>query len=424
MFKKILLLTIGLFLIAVAAGLFVIAPYHIYTLTLTEGVNTRFLLMNPSRSVFYDGQEFEFFSKEENLSEDGSLYKVFHFSNFQMPLPLNHPSFSIIPSIEIESTGPRLGGHFLDGRNNELFSFMIEKTYKFETVSGDQKLFSLPIFRNHIQRKTDEEVWRDLFSKKLSLPSNIGKSFYESLMELREVSYSDLVYNLYVLYNRSHLFPKNIKRISFDAKSGNGLVEIASSDPRFRVERLYLIDKGIIYSITIKTNIGNIVAENFRSKLLRETIYKGSTIDSAIPIYAQYKSITYSNRIDQQGMTYLFAAWSHDLINREYVRVIILFLERGKQNLKYLKPFYEYAYKKFGSNLSGTSEILLETAEEKLKRKLKEELENEIKKEEMLNKPKFEGSFNSPDEKIKFYLQKAKENKNNSDDLEKVLIQE
>jgi len=64
------------------------------------------------------------------------------------------------------------------------------------------------------------------------------------------------------------------------------------------------------------------------------------------------------------------------------------------------------------------------TAEEKLKRKLKEELESEVKKEEILNKSKFEGNFNSPDEKIKFYLQKAKENKNNSDDLEKVLIQE
>ncbi|MDD4976074.1 MAG: hypothetical protein PHY93_17090, partial [Bacteriovorax sp.] len=83
-----------------------------------------------------------------------------------------------------------------------------------------------------------------------------------------------------------------------------------------------------------------------------------------------------------------------------------------------------YAYKKFGSNLSSENDVLLETADEKLKRKMKEELEGEVKKEEQVNKPKFEGNFSTPDDKIKFYLQKAKETKTNSDDSEKVLIQE
>jgi hypothetical protein len=87
-----------------------------------------------------------------------------------------------------------------------------------------------------------------------------------------------------------------------------------------------------------------------------------------------------------------------------------------------LKPFYEYAYKKFGSNLSGENDLLLETSDELLKRKMKEELENEVKKEEEINTLKSEGNFSSPDEKIKFYLQKAKEKKTNSDDSEKVLI--
>ena len=157
---------------------------------------------------------------------------------------------------------------------------------------------------------------------------------------------------------------------------------------------------------------------------MRETIYKASSVDSAIPIYAQYKNISYNRRIDQQGMTYLYAAWSHDLNNREYVRVIIMFLERGKSNLKFLKPFYEYAYKRFGSNLSSGNDALMETAEEKLKRRVKEELEEEVKKEEQKKNAQFEGNFGSPEEKIKYYLQKAKENKVNSDDKEKVLIQE
>ncbi|MBC7538298.1 MAG: hypothetical protein H7281_05730 [Bacteriovorax sp.] len=425
MLKKTIFLTVALLLIAGGAGLFVIAPYHIYTLTLTEGVSTRFLVMKPSHPVFYDGQEFVFRKDLGSARDDSSLYANFHFSNFQMPLPFNHPIFSLIPIIKIESTGPRLGGSFFDGKSSELFSFMLEKTYKLETISGDQQLFLLPVFRNHISRKLEEDIWRDLFSKKLSLPSNVGKSFYESLLTLRKVTYNDLVYNLYILYNRTHLFPANTLRISFDKDSNHGLLELPSDDPKYLVERLFIIDKGVVYSMTIRTKVDNIAAEHARERILKESIYKSSTADSAIPIYAQYKNISYGHRIDQQGMTYLFAAWSHDLSNRDYVRVIILFLERGKSNLKFLKPFYEYAYKKFGSNLSSENDVLLETADEKLKRRMKEELEGEVKKEEQSSSnPKFEGNFSTPDEKIKFYLQKAKETKTNSDDSDKVLIQE
>ena len=424
MLKKTLFLTIALLLVAIGLTLFVIAPYHIYTLTLTEGVSTSFLAMKPSLPSFYDGQEMLFKKDLGNAREDSALYNIFHFSNLLMPMPYNNPIFSLIPTIKIESTGPRLGATFIDGKGADMVSFMIEKTYKFETVSGDQKLFLLPIFRNHILKKSDNEVWKDLFSKKLSLPSNIGSSFYKSLLTLKNVSYNDLVYNLYILYNRNHFFPKDTLRISFDKQTNYGLLELPSDDPKYLMERLLIIEKGIVYSIAIRTKINDFAAEHFRERIIKETIYKVSTIDSAIPIYAQYKNISYGNRIDQQGMSYLFAAWSHDLVNREYVRVIILFLERGKSNLKFLKPFYEYAYKKFGSTLSGKDDLLLENIDEKLKRKMKEELEGEVKKEERAENSNFEGNFSTPDEKVKYYLDKAKETKTNSDDSKNVLIEE
>lgn len=423
MWKKLIILSIALLLLAGTVFLVSIAPYHIYTLTLTEGVNTRFLVMKPSAPVFYDGHDVHFIHTD-NENTDNMLYREFHFDNFLLPMPFNHPIFSLIPTIKNESTGPRLGASYLDGKNIELFSFMLEKVYKLETISGDQKIFLLPIFKNHIKRKSEEDVWRDLFSKKLLLPSNAGRSFFESLDVLKEVSYSDLVYNLYILYNRTHLFPQNTKLISYNKETNQGIIELPSDDPKIRVERVFLIEKGMIYSMTIRTRRGLSHSESFRNRMLKEIKYKPSTTDSAIPIYAQYKSISYGNRIDQQGMTYLFSAWSHDLNNRDFVRVIILFLERGKSNIKFLKPFYEYAFKKFGSNLSADNEFLLETADEKLKRRMKEELEGEIKKEENEKAPKFEGNFNSPDEKIKFYLQKAKESNKNSDESKKELIQD
>ncbi len=425
MLKKSLFLIVLVGLIVFTVALFAIAPYHIYTLTLTEGVSTRFLEMKPTISALYDGQEFRFKSELGSARQDSGLYTMFHFSNFVMPIPLNHPIFSLIPTIKIETTGPRLGGSFLDGKNADLFSFMQEKIYKLDMTTGNQQLFLLPVFKNHISRKLQDEIWRDLFSKKLSLPSNDGKSFFESLFMLRKVTYNDLVYNLFILYNRNLLFPSKTTRISYDKVTNHGLVELVSDDPKYLLERLYLNENGIIYSMTIRTKIDNITAEHFREKILKETYFKNSTTDSAIPIYAHYKSITYGKRVDQQGMTYLYSAWSHDLNNRDFVRVIILFLERGKSNLKFLKPFYDYAYKKFGSSFSTGTEELIENADVKLKRQMKEELENEVKNEEsQTNKPKFEGNFATPADKINFYLDKAKEKKTNSDDADKLLIQQ
>lgn len=420
MVKKFIYLIVTLALFIGAGVLVAIAPYHIYTLTLTEGVNTRFLVMSPTKSVLYDGEETNLLPPKE-MSDEG-LFQSFHFSHFDLPMPINHPLYNLIPNIKIEGQGLRLGASFKNGKNVELFNFMIERPYKFETTSGEQKLFTLPIFKNYISRKSNEELWADLFRKKLSLPSNDGKSFYESLLTLRKVSYNDLVYNLYILYNRRFTVPEDTLKMSYYPEKSMGIVELPSDEPKVLVERLYIIEKGLIYPILIKTRKTDTQALNFRQKFIREINYKSTSTDSAISIYARYKQIPYNQRVDQQGMTYLYSAWSHDIDNRDFVRVIILFLERGQANLKYLTPFYKFAYKKFGSTLSSASGYLSETASETLKRRITEELESEVKKETDQVTGRTEGHFVSPEDKINFNLQKAKDNKINSDESEKSLI--
>lgn len=418
MLKKLIYLTITLALLVGFGVLILIAPYHIYTLSLTEGVNTSFLVMKPAKDVLYNGESLEV-SKAE-MADEG-LFQSFHFGHFEMPMPLNHPLLFMIPTIKLEGAGPRLGASFTNDKDFELFSFIVERSYKLDTTLGDQKLFILPIFKNYIARKDQADIWRDLFEKKLSLPSNQGESFFASLDKLKQVSYYELVYNLFILYNRHFIMPPEAEKIVYLNQENWGLVTLPSDDPKYRRERLYVIDKGIIYPLLIKTRIGHKAAENFRLKVLKEIRYKSTSSDSAISIYAQYKRLHYGQRVDQQGMTYLFSAWSHDLNNKEFVRVIIYFLERGKLNLKYLKPFYEYAYRKFGSTLSADSENLTETAGEKLKRKMDEEFNEQVKNESDKISPAFEGQFSTSEEKVKYYLQKAKDKNSNSDEKEKVL---
>ena len=59
--------------------------------------------------------------------------------------------------------------------------------------------------------------------------------------------------------------------------------------------------------------------------------------------------MNYQSRIDQEGMIYLLATWSHIPNDKNVIREMIQFLEKGKGNLLFLQPLYNYSYKKFGS---------------------------------------------------------------------------
>jgi hypothetical protein len=413
--KKFILVILILGLISGLFYLISIAPYHIYTLTLTEGVDTRFLKMKPTKKSYYDGKDQIFYQNDELISQSKSIYKSIHLQNFLITLPILHPSLSLIPEIKVESNKLKLGASIVDVKYKTLFSFMPDKEFIFDTGSDNQELYLLPVFRNYISKKSQNEIWKDVFSKKLSLPSNEGKSFKESLDSLNEVSYKELVYNLYILNLRTKLLPENIIDIRFDQESSLGFVTIAKSVNEFS-EKIYYLNEGIIYPISLKTNLDYGLARFSRDKLIKELKFKLSNKDSAIPIYAEYKQINYQDRIDQKGMIYLFSAWSHDTSNKDFIRVIILFLERGKTNIKYLRPFYEYAFKKFGSSFSNEKEFLIESPEEKLKRKMSEELEKEATDAAKSISPKYEGDISDKDEKIKSMLQKAKEKKVNSDE--------
>jgi hypothetical protein len=419
MLKKVLL--ISAILVVAISFLYIlkIAPYHIYNLTLTEGVNTKFLKMNPTSKIYYNGNQFKYFNEEESFKKSNNILKLLHVSNFELLLPLNHPSFSFIPSIKIESGRIKLGGSFIDLHSRELFEFVIENEFKFETKLINQEIYLLPFFRNYIESKDQNEIWKDIFLKPLSLPSNEGKSFYESLEILNKYEYKELVYNLFILNNRVRLLPGDVQNISYEEDSNLGILKI-KKDENTLIERIYYLNQGFVYPITIMTNLNSPIAMYTRNKFIQKLKFKSSSKDSSVALYSDYKNLKYQDRIDEKGMVLLYSAWSHDLDNKEYIRVIINFLERGNSNIKYLRPFYEYAYKKFGSSFSETNEFLIENTEEKLKRKMKNELDLELAKEEN-KKLNQNNDTNSIEEKINQNLLKAKEKKMNTDDTLKEL---
>lgn len=413
MFKHLFYLSLILAILIGAGVLLSIAPYHIYTLTLTEGMDTNFLKMSPNTQKILDGKKIDL--PVAISGNDDQLYGKFHFSHFELVLPENHPLYTAIPIIEGISSRPLLGMSFFNAKDVELFKFVVERPYRFTLRTDKQKLFELPIYNNYIKKKSSDDLWADIFSRKLSLPSNEGKSFFESLSYLRNVSYSELVYNLYVLHNRRFQIEQNVSEFGFINSRNIGVVEIMHDDPKLLSEKIYIIENGFVYPVIIKTRKSDANAVGLRKRFLREIKFKESESDSGVALYARYQHLNYQQKISQVGMMYLFSAWSHNLNNSDYIRFTVQFLERGKKNLKYLKPFYDFAFRKFGTTFSGSQNHLIETAAEGLKRKEARQLSEDIIKEKERLHNRQEENFQSPEEKIKFHLNKAKENGIQSD---------
>lgn len=415
------LLLVGLVLIT-SLYLLAMAPFHFYGLTLEEGIDSSYLKLTIEKDSYIKGGAYEWDRVEGLYSEEQKNWKLFHFQNFEIPLPVHHPYFLVVPDLQANYDPPRLGVKMLDSVKELRASLHTLKDLDYVLNFGTHKIFNLPAFKNYILKKDLKEIWKDLFYKDITLR---GFSLLDPSI-ISGASYKELVYNLFLLNMRKGLFPENVKKISYFEPKEFGVVEVdfetdSVIKDNYRVEYIYILEDGIIHRVKLQTKSFDLITEALRKRFLMTLKYKASGVEDSIQIYNEYKKLSYEQRVDQEGMVYLFAAWTHNLDNENFLREMIKFLERGKGNNIHLQPLYEFAYKKYGSNYSGDDALRKETAQKRLERKTEEELEKELEVERKRNVDNIEGSFNTDEDKIKFFLQKAKDDGGNSDDADKVL---
>jgi hypothetical protein len=70
-------------------------------------------------------------------------------------------------------------------------------------------------------------------------------------------------------------------------------------------------------------------------------------------LYKEFKQLNFSRQVDQEGMLYLFSAWTHELNNLELLKEMIFFLERGRNNSKQLRPLYSFAMNHYGKTFTS-----------------------------------------------------------------------
>lgn len=324
------------------------------------------------------------------------LWKDFPLRNAKIPLPVRHPLFQTIPLIEStgQKSAPQLGIVILSPEDRELSRVYTLPTNLSQDYSQGQDLFKLPFVRNRILKFPLDKLWKDVFSFQI---------------EMKSKSIDDMIYDLYILHLRSKILPENTIRYGL-VKEDKAIIEISSKDKDYIIELVMTYDSGSIYSYVLKTEKNNDESRKLRSKFLESISF--TPVDPAMGkfLYIEFKQLNFVRQVDQEGMLYLFSAWSQQIENVEMLREMIFYLERGRNRELQLGPLYVFAMKHYGKTFT-TKKIFNDHEDSNIVLQRRIEIESIEKTQAALqekSKVPDEPEL-TPDEKMNLYLKKAKE---------------
>lgn len=370
-------------------------PYYMYSRWAKGSHFDRYYYIEHYRPQFLSPTKIEAISPY--TEEYAQLWKNFPVRNTLLPLPTRHPLYYTVPLLEVthKSARPQIGMIIMGASGREVSRISTLPLGVFPNYLQGQELFKLPYFKNKLKRYSSEEIWKELFTRKITVESK---------------KLDDMLLDLYILHLRASFFPKTMKSYGLIGDGRLALIEVESKNKDYIKEIVLSFDNGLIHSYLLTTEVINTESKKLRSKFLREISFGPMDESMGRILYTEFKQLNFARQIDQEGMLYLFSAWTQDIEKVEMFKELIFYLERGLRNQAQLAPLYEFAYKKFGKTFTtrtgtaGAGDYNMQ-----LQRKI--ELENNQKVQELKKeKPDVtsEGEL-SPNERMNDYLRKAKE---------------
>src|SRR5690606_31401139 len=181
-------------------------------------------------------------------------------------------------------------------------------------------------------------------------------------------------------------------------------------DKDYKKELIMRNDNGSIYSFVLRTEINKKESMLLRAKFLQQISFVPNDRAMAKFLYTEFKHLNFSRQVDQEGMLYLYSAWTQDMENLDLLKEAIFFLERGRDNTLQLRPLYFFALKHYGKTFT-TRRLFNDHEDPALVLQRKIEIEN-IEKAQAAERAKAqlpEEKELTPDERMDFYLRQAKE---------------
>ncbi|MBD64451.1 MAG: hypothetical protein CME62_04550 [Halobacteriovoraceae bacterium] len=314
-----------------------ISPYYYYNQIVNQGeMNNWFTIANHSEFLVKAEPPIEI-SKSELVNEN--LWKKFHFKTVTVPLPVKNPFYFVAPVMKYNSElkSSDFGLSIFNAKDEILGQLYFLPKFSFPNVLNSQKIFELPVVRQHLTQKKYNNIWKDIFSKDISQ---------------WEISYGEMIYNLYLLELRSKLINKRVFKYNYISNTNRAIFQLEYKDKDYK-SYLVLNKRGsYIYSFIMNIKVENAEAEKIKNKMLLEIDFLDTTESLADIIYQEFRSLPFARQIDHEGMLYLLSAWSHNENRLEILSSAIQFLERGRENQRQLEPLYEYVFARVGRTFS------------------------------------------------------------------------
>ncbi|HLW58237.1 MAG TPA: hypothetical protein VKY27_12665 [Bacteriovoracaceae bacterium] len=369
-------------------------PYQLYSSWLNGKGWNKYYMISSYRSLYLLPKDID---PLEDYKEDfQQLWKPFPLRNTLVPFPVRHPLFRTVPIIQRfdSKSDPLIGMSILSAKGRELSNLYTVTARYLPDYSLGQELFKLPFVRNRILKYDQNQLWRDVYTRKI---------------EVNSKDMDEMIYDLYIMYLRSEMLPPNAIKYGL-IHDDIAVLEIESEDKDYRVEMINKLLNGQVYTYVLKTDLRNPESKKLRSKFLRSINFTHVDNSMGDILYKEFKQLSYHRQIDSEGMLYLFSAWSMDIKNENLMREMIFHLERGTQNDLQLIPLYQFAYSQFGTTFTTRKGGAESNPEIQLQRMI--ELERKEEREKAARKAVVtpdELENLSEEEKMMIRLRKAKE---------------
>jgi hypothetical protein len=375
-------------------------PFEIYSRWIQGDGGNRYYQLSETKIALKSPSKIkELIAYQEDYPQ---LWKSFPIGNTLLSLPTRHPMYRTTPIIEVKQNNPNplLGMTLAGPDGRELISLYTLPMSQMQDYLLDQELFKLPYVRNRIIKLNHDWIWKEVFSRQIQPKSK---------------SIEEMIQDLYILHVRSKLLPPTTLNYGL-IKDNKVIIELSSKDQDYMVEMILVQNNRNIFCYVLKTAKANVESLRLRSKFITSSTFLAQGSAMARILYTEFKELNFSRQFDQEGLLYLFSAWSQDIQKVELLKEMIFFIERGKKNIDQLKHLYTYAYKTYGKTFT-TKNVFTENEDPNIALQRKIELEEFERMQANQNKepaPVKEKDL-SPKKQLESDLQKAKEQKGQDD---------
>lgn len=354
---RLVLLILGAFLAFVgltALAVYLVLPTLYFNRLGSEGIHNRWVQFDPlPRSLLYVPTFSTAITPDASWAGTAHLWKKFRFRDFNFLFPMQHPNYRLTPAIEERDGAYAPGLAFMDEYSHQLLFKIWPTTFtKVYWPQESQALFKLPFVRRWLAQSTPAQWWHDLWT--LDLRPKKWQNFGREGQHL--LRWKEAIYALFIAQCRQEFFGE-VKHLSFDPAKNLGLAALDKSDNLYIYERLYAFAEDNFYLLDWQMRLGNLSAESFREHLFQEIEFAPRRPDDVYTLYHEFTALPYAKKKADEGLMYLYLAWSYDLQNDTYLRTLIHYLEKGKDNFSYLAPLYTYIHQVYGDKFVSMRDL-------------------------------------------------------------------